>query len=234
MATEPEQQLLQKDHAVSIFDLDRTLTRHGTYSPFLLFAARRLAPWRLLLAPFALVAMLGYGVKLLSRAQLKSAMHRLLLGKSVDAAVIARLARSFATHTVQHNACVGAQRLLAAEKAVGRHIVIATASHRFYAVALAEAFGADALIATESIWDRGRLTPALDGKNCYGPAKRMAIELYLEQQGLKRDAVHLRFYSDHVSDAPCFDFADEPIAINPSSKLAQLAKAKGWKILTLQ
>ena len=27
------------------------------------------------------------------------------------------------------------------------------------------------------------------------------IEAWLQRQGLERDAVHIRFYSDHVSDA---------------------------------
>ncbi|RYF19068.1 MAG: HAD-IB family hydrolase, partial [Oxalobacteraceae bacterium] len=43
-----------------------------------------------------------------------------------------------------------------------------------------------------------------------------------------RDGAHVRFYSDHVSDAPTFEWADEPLAVNAHGPLRLLAKAKGW------
>ena len=45
---------------VAIFDLDRTVTRFSTYTPFLLFAAFHRAPWRLMLFPIWILAMAGY------------------------------------------------------------------------------------------------------------------------------------------------------------------------------
>ena len=49
---------------LAIYDLDRTVTRRATYTPFLLHCAVRRAPWRLLLLPvtswvYAVVAVLG-------------------------------------------------------------------------------------------------------------------------------------------------------------------------------
>ena len=38
----------------AIYDMDRTVTRHATYTPFLLHCAMRRAPWRLLLLPFVI------------------------------------------------------------------------------------------------------------------------------------------------------------------------------------
>ena len=35
---------------LAIYDMDRTVTRRATYTPFLLHCALRRAPWRLLLA----------------------------------------------------------------------------------------------------------------------------------------------------------------------------------------
>ena len=37
---------------LAIYDMDRTVTRHATYTPFLLHCALRRAPWRLLFLPF--------------------------------------------------------------------------------------------------------------------------------------------------------------------------------------
>jgi phosphoserine phosphatase len=41
---------------------------------------------------------------------------------------------------------------------------------------------------------------------------------------------HVRFYSDHVSDQPAFEWADEPVAVNPHGRLRRLAEQRGWQI----
>ena len=48
---------------LAIYDMDRTITRHATYTPFLLHCAARRAPWRLLLLPFVILSMLAYFFK---------------------------------------------------------------------------------------------------------------------------------------------------------------------------
>ena len=56
--------------ALSVFDLDRTLTILPTYTPFLFFAARSRAPWRLLLLPFLLPVAILYALQLVSRRRM--------------------------------------------------------------------------------------------------------------------------------------------------------------------
>ena len=41
---------------------------------------------------------------------------------------------------------------------------------------------------------------------------------------------HTRFYSDHASDRPAFEWSDEPIAVNPHGKLRRIAEQRGWTI----
>ena len=53
---------------LAIYDMDRTITRRATYTPFLLHAALRLAPWRLLLVPAVVVMMLAYLAGLIDRS----------------------------------------------------------------------------------------------------------------------------------------------------------------------
>jgi phosphoserine phosphatase len=48
--------------------------------------------------------------------------------------------------------------------------------------------------------------------------------------GLKGVHGHVRFYSDHISDRPAFECADEPVAVNPHGKLRRLAEERGWPI----
>src|SRR5687768_11309458 len=76
---------------LAIYDMDRTITRTGTYTPFLIHAARRLTPWRLLLLPLALLAMLGYAAKLFDRKRLKEINQHLLLGPHIAPAELSRV-----------------------------------------------------------------------------------------------------------------------------------------------
>ena len=213
---------------IAIYDMDRTFTRVATYTPFLLHAARRRAPWRLLLTPFALLAMLGYGARLIGRGRLKEINQALLLGRRVAPAALAGVVADFAGRTVAANIQPGALRRIAADKAAGRRLVLATASYRLYAAAIADRLGFDDVIATDSVIGRdGRIRAKIDGENCYGPAKLRMIEAWLAREGLDRAACRIAFYSDHVSDAPVLEWADEPFAVNAHEPLRRLARARG-------
>ena len=45
---------------LAIYDMDRTVTKRATYTPFLLHCAMRRAPWRLLFLPLVVLSMLAY------------------------------------------------------------------------------------------------------------------------------------------------------------------------------
>jgi HAD superfamily hydrolase (TIGR01490 family) len=231
LAAKREERGMADKQTLHLFDLDRTITRLPTYTPFLIHAALRLAPWRLLLIPALIPYFAGYGLKRIDRKALKQAMHRLMLGKRVDAARIARVTASFAKATVTGNIYDAAKHVIAEANAAGEHVVIATASHRFYVEPIAAALGARYVIATGSVWDGDLLTPQIPGENCYADAKRVMVERWFANQDLDRDAFHVRFYSDHVSDLPTFDWADEPIAVHPSPKLRAVAVERRWPIL---
>jgi phosphoserine phosphatase len=57
------------------------------------------------------------------------------------------------------------------------------------------------------------------------------IEAWMAREGIARTDAHVRFYSDHVSDAPTLDWADEAFAVNPHAPLFALATEKGWDVL---
>src|SRR3546814_2266215 len=107
-------------------------------TPFLFYAARRLAPWRLVFAPFALLAMGLYAAKLITRARLKEWNQTLLLGHHLHPAELKPVAAGFARHTTETNVYPHALDRIAADKADGWRAVLATASYRLYVGALAE------------------------------------------------------------------------------------------------
>ena len=216
---------------LAIYDLDRTLTRHATYTPFLVHCALRRAPWRLLLAPVVLASMLLYSVRLINRGRLKEINHQLLLGRWIHPKDLKPLVESFADSTVSGNIRPGARKAIARDKGEGRRLVLATASYRLYADAIAERLGFDDVIGTGSVIGLDeRIRSRIAGENAYGEAKLRMIADWVEKSGLTGKHGHVRFYSDHASDAPTFEWADEPVAVNPHARLARLAIRRGWPI----
>ncbi len=45
-----------------------------------------------------------------------------------------------------------------------------------------------------------------------------------------REEAHVRFYSDHASDAPTFAWADEPVVVSPGKRMTALAVERRWPI----
>jgi HAD superfamily hydrolase (TIGR01490 family) len=217
---------------LAIYDMDRTVTRRPTYVPFLLYTAVRIAPWRLVLLPAALLLTLAYALGLIDRARLKELNYTLLVGRGVAPERLRPVTEAFAQHQLRTNVLPQARAAIEADRNAGRRLVLATASYELYAGAIGRALGFDDVIATRTLTDaRGRVVARIDGLNCYGAAKRDMVEAWLESEGLARDAVHIRFYSDHHSDTPMHRLADEAVAANPDARLARLAAAEGWEVV---
>ncbi|HWH22655.1 MAG TPA: HAD-IB family phosphatase [Allosphingosinicella sp.] len=216
---------------LAIYDMDRTITRRATYTPFLIHAALRLAPWRLLLLPIVLLPMLAYLFKLIDRGRLKEINYALLVGRGVAPERLEPVIESFAEKQIATNIMPGARANIARDREKGRRLVMATASYRIYAGAIAERLGFRDVIATETQLDtKGRIIARIEGENCYGDSKLAMIKAWLEREGLDREAVHIRFYSDHISDSVVHHWSDEPVATNAHDRLIRLAKAEGWEI----
>ena len=218
---------------ISIYDMDRTLTRRGTFVPWLTFWLRHEAPWRVVLLPLLVVPVLGYGLGWLDRGGLKAAVHRIVMGSSVARARVIAAAAAFADQIVARELFPGALAALATEAAAGQRLVIATASNAYYADAIGARLGVSAVIATASTWDGDRLRPQLGSANCYGVAKARLIADWLAAEGLAGAA--WRFHSDHISDLPSFEAAlasgGVAIATNPSPALRTEAQRRGWPIV---
>ena len=215
---------------LAIYDMDKTITRSPTWTPFLrAWAGRR--PWGIAwlaatAAPFAV-----YVGKRIDRARLKEMTQRLVMGRRPAALAVDHVARRFAARIVAGKLWDDARAQIAADRAAGYRVVMATASYDFYVRPIAAQLGITDVIATPSTVEGGQLLPRIAGENCYGEAKLRMIEAWMAGQGIARDDAHVRFYSDHVSDAPTLDWADEAFAVNPHAPLLALAKEKGWTVL---
>ncbi len=200
---------------IAIYDLDRTVLRTPTFTLFLLWAAARTAPWRLLALPFLLLLLAGTGLGLLGRDTFKPAAIRLMLGSRIAAARADALARRFAAWRVPADVPPGAAAAIARDRAEGYRLLLATAAPEFYAAAIGAALRFDGVVATRHRRGAdGAWLAAIDGTNCYGAEKARRIEQWL------------------ASDAPSFALADECYAVGrEGGRLARRARAEGWTLV---
>lgn len=215
----------------SVFDVDRTITRRPTYSLFLLFAARRLAPWRILLVPVLVPAAVAYGCGFIPRRRMKEIMHRVALGPAVPRAAIEAIAEAFAERLVQDGLYAKAVERMAIERGQGRKVALATAAPDLYVGPLARRLGIEHVAATGGEWRDDRLRWRIPDANCYGEEKLARIAAMVLKQGTRRESAHVRFFTDHASDRPVCEWADESFAVNPSPKMLALARHRGWPVL---
>ncbi|UZK68403.1 HAD-IB family phosphatase [Sphingomonas sp. S1-29] len=217
---------------LAIYDMDKTVTRRATWTRFLVAGAASHARWRLALLPVAGLLALGHPLKLIDRSRLKHATQRLMLGPRLSEQDLARLTAAFAEAIDRDEVLAAARAQIAADRAAGYRLVLATASYRYYAEAIAARLGFDAVVATEVRRNAaGDVLSGVAGDNCYGPAKLAMIEAWMAREGIARAQAQIRFYSDHVSDAPALRWADEAFAVNAHAPLTALAAREGWEVL---
>lgn len=220
-------------HRVAMYDMDRTITRSGTYSGFLMHVARRRQQWRLLLLPLVGLAGAAYSLRLIDRSRLKAINLRLLVGQRFTRTEIAPLAESYADKVVARGLHPAALDQIAADREAGYRLLLATASFHLYVDAIARRLGIDDVLATQLDEPDGaeHIHARLSGDNCYGEAKFARISGWLADNQITREDAHIRAYSDHVSDHPMLRFANEAVATTPSRGLKLLAPQMGWQVV---
>ena len=220
-------------HRIAMYDMDRTITRAGTYSGFLMHVVRRRQQWRMLLTPLVGLAGVAYSLRLIDRSRLKAINLRLLVGPRFRRDEIAPLAESYADMVVAKGLHRAALDQLEADRAAGYRVLLATASFHLYVDAIAKRLGIADVLATRLDEPDGadHVHARLSGDNCYGEAKFARISDWLAANEILRDAAHIRAYSDHVSDHPMLHFADEAVATTPSRGLRKLAPRMGWTVV---
>lgn len=209
----------------AIFDMDRTLTRSGTWSRYM-FEVNRSRPLFYLRLPFLALHAIAYKLGLRSRQSVKEhGLKTLTWAKRVD---LERAAERFAETEVHAGLRHQTQAVLAKHRAAGDALVMATAAVDLVARPIAEKLGIPTVISTELEWSsEGHLTGRLAGPNCYGQAKLDCIHSVNDERAFRRP---ITGYSDHVSDLPFLEWADVGVAVNPSRGLAQIADKAGLRI----
>ncbi len=113
----------------------------------------------------------------------------------------------------------------------GHILLVITATNSFITRPIVKAFGIDNLLATEPRIVDGRYTNEIEGTPCFHEGKVIRLQQWLKQKKMGLDGSY--FYSDSHNDLPLMEIVETAIAVDPDEKLAEIAKKRGWKIISL-
>ena len=126
-----------------------------------------------------------------------------------------------------------AQALVESHRAAGRLPVVITATNRFVTEPIVRRYGIDVLLATEPAVDEaGRFTGEVAGTPCFQEGKVARLEAWLAEKGL--DLAGSWFYSDSHNDLPLLERVENPVAVDPDTRLRALAEDRGWPVISLR
>lgn len=208
----------------AVFDLDRTITRFGTYTPFLLFTAWRRDRRRLIGVAIVLGLMGLYRLGLVDRGRLKELMFELLVG-AISQDELRPYVNAFVSFVIERGVRPGALATIDFEKRNGARLVMATAAPDIYADTIAERLGFSQVIATRLLIQDGIVHPRIADGNCYGERKLQRFD-----EGIFGPS-YLVFYTDDASDLPMVGRVDQGFIVNPRRSFRRRAQQDGLPIL---
>jgi HAD superfamily hydrolase (TIGR01490 family) len=114
----------------------------------------------------------------------------------------------------------------------GRPVFIVTAATQGTADMLAHVLFFDGAAGSKLEERDGVYTGGFDGPFCYGEGKPLRMQQLADERGI--DLAQSWAYSDSASDLPMLRAVGHPVAVNPDSELARVAREEGWDVMTFE
>jgi len=115
----------------------------------------------------------------------------------------------------------------------GDLVIMTTATSRFVTELTAVYFGIEHLLAIEPEIADGVFTGASTGILNMRSGKVERLHQWLASHGHELAKFRSTAYSDSMNDLPLLEAVDEPVAVDPDPRLAQVAQQRGWQVLNL-
>lgn len=122
-------------------------------------------------------------------------------------------------------------QIVAAHRAMGHRVVIASSATRFQVDPIAAELDADHVLVTDLEVVDGVLTGSAVGRPPWGPGKAAAVRAVAREHEL--DLGESFGYSDGNEDVPFLESVAYPVAVCPDDRLRAHAYTRGWPILDL-
>ena len=204
-----------------MFDLDGTLTRHDTLTPYL-WGFLRQHPGRLLRLPQLLPALARFLLGRADRGELKSAAIRAVLGGRTRAEIDGWTAR-FVPRLIDEGLFVDARAAIAAHRQAGDYLVLLSASPDLYVPAIGRALGFAETLCTGVEWQGEWLDGRLTTPNRRGAEKVRCLE------ALRRRHPQLPVvaYGNAAGDVAHLARADRALLVNGTARARRAAARLG-------
>ena len=205
---------------VAVFDLDGTITFGDTFVAYLRgFIARH---WRR--APRSAQLIWDVVIFYLDRIDNTELKRRFLacVLQGISRPEVDAWTRSFVEQYLAHALKPEACRKIEHHRRAGHFLILVSASLDIYVEAIGARLGFDRVIATRVAWDpQWVLTGDIPGPNLHGRAKVEALESVLAAEFPLRPWIVA--YADHHADLPLLLYANEGVAVDPTSILKTAA-----------
>jgi HAD superfamily hydrolase (TIGR01490 family) len=219
-------QVLDPQRQLAAFDLENTLIASNVVASYAFLATRRLPPdQRLRFIAQTLVE----GPSLLALDRKDRSDFLRMFYRRYDGAPVDQIAEDSAemfTRLIIAKSFPAAIRRVRAHKAAGHRTVLITGALDFVVKPLEPLF--DDIVAAEMGVRRGAYDGELKDVPPTGESRAQVLMDYAAAHGI--DLAETVAYADSTSDLPMLEAAGFPVAVNPETRLAALARKRGWLV----
>jgi HAD superfamily hydrolase (TIGR01490 family) len=220
------------DRSAAFFDVDGTLVRTNIVHAFAFYAMNQGTilgtAWQT--ARTVLSVPLFWATDRFDRKTFNELFYAYYRGQTEDR--LETLAEELFEDVLRPAIYPGTADLVGAARRAGCRIVFVTGALDFTVRHLAAHLGADDLIANRMRFVRGVATGRVIPPIIEGAHKAQAIRDYCVREGLRLEGSFA--YSDSFSDYPMLSVVGHPAAVNPDARLARVARAYEWPVLTTE
>jgi alcohol-forming fatty acyl-CoA reductase len=219
-------QVLAPERQFAAFDLENTLIASNVVTSYAFLATRRLP--RAERIKFA-TSLLSEGPSLLSLDRKDRSDFLRMFYRRYDGAPVEQIdedAAEMFSRLIIAKSFPAAIRRVRAHRAAGHRTVLITGALSFVVKPLEPLF--DDIIAAEMAVERGVYNGELRSVPPTGESRAQALFDYAETHGL--DLGEGVAYADSTSDLPMLEAVGFPVAVNPETRLATLARKRGWLV----
>jgi HAD superfamily phosphoserine phosphatase-like hydrolase len=218
--------ILSDEPRVAVFDLEQTLINSNVVESYAWLATRHLAPLRRAQLAIELIA---EGPRLLAvdrrdRGDFLRSFYRRYEGAPVTR-IRADSWELFSDLILTRAFPDGLQRVRE-HRRLGHKTLLITGALDFVVAPLEPLF--DEIVCARLGESNGRFTGEMVATPPTGEARAILMERWAASFGLGRDATVA--YADSSSDLPMLEAAGHPVAVNPETKLAAIARKRGWLV----
>ena len=123
-------------------------------------------------------------------------------------------------------------KLVRAHQRKGHTVVIASSATPYQIEPLAEEYGIEHILCTRPKLREGRLTGGIEGTPPWGSGKAQAVARFAADRGIRLEQSF--GYANGNEDIPFLQSLGKPSAVQAKPKLAELAQAQGWPMLSFE